>query len=78
MQNGGGYIGVQWIGYEVATGKQTGMGALVLQGYGNTGKEMECGGCSGTYTVPDDQPGHPVLAGLPASLTSHRRPPCRA
>jgi hypothetical protein len=69
VQNGGGYIGVQWLGYEAATGQQTGMGALVLQGYGNTGKEQECGGCSMTYSAVTGQSAHPLLAGLPASFT---------
>ena len=69
VQNGGGYIGVQWIGYEAAVGKQTGMGGLVLQGYGNTGKEQECGSCSVTYNTIAQQAGHQVLAGLPASFT---------
>jgi hypothetical protein len=69
VQNGGGYIGVQWIGYEAAVGKQTGMGGLVLQGYGNTGKEQECGSCSVIYTAIAQQASHQVLAGLPASFT---------
>lgn len=69
VQNGGGYLGVQWNGYEAAVGKQAGMGNLVLQGYGNTGKEQECGSCSVTYNTVAGQAGHPVLAGLPASFS---------
>jgi hypothetical protein len=69
VQNGGGYLGVQWNGYEAAVGLQTGIGGLVLQGFGNTGKEQECGPCSVTYNVVAGQAGHPVLAGLPASFT---------
>ena len=69
VHDGGGYIAVQWNGYEAAVGKQAGMGNLVLQGYGNTGKEQECGNCSVTYNMLAGQAGHPVLAGLPASFT---------
>jgi hypothetical protein len=69
VHNGGGYIGNQWIGYEAAIGQQTGIPNLVLQGYGNSGKEQECGNCSVTYTAASGQASHPLLAGLPASFT---------
>ena len=70
VQNGGGFVGAQWNGYE-ATVSQTAMPNLVLQTYGFTGKEQECGGtnCRATYSSVPSQAGHPVLRGIPSPFT---------
>lgn len=68
VQNGGGFVGSEWNGYEASMGKQTGMPNLVLHGYSTSGKEQDCGRCSVTYSAVAPQAGHPVLAGLPASF----------
>jgi hypothetical protein len=67
VQNGGGFVAGQWNGYE-ATVSQKAMPNLVLQGYGLTGKEMECASCDVTYTTVAGQEGHPVLRGIPSSI----------
>lgn len=63
VQNGGGFIGTAWDGYELSHG-QAGMPDLVLQGTGTT-----CGQCIITYSVAQGQQDHPLLAGIPASFT---------
>jgi hypothetical protein len=70
VQNGGGFVGGQWNGYE-ATVSQTAMPNLVLQTYGFTGREGECAGalCHPIYSTIASQAGHPVLRGVPASFT---------
>ena len=65
VQNGGGFIGAAWNGYE-ATVSQKSMPELVLQGTGRT-----CGQCIITYNVVQGQETHPVLSGMPASFTFH-------
>jgi hypothetical protein len=71
VQNGGGFVGTQWIGYELKIGQQPSMPNLVLLGYGGSpsGPEQDCFACSVTYTKVAGQEGHPVLAGLPNSFT---------
>jgi hypothetical protein len=64
VQNGGGFIGATWNGYEAIRGTQKGMPELVLQGTGSN-----CGQCIITYNVVQGQETHPVLAGIPASFT---------
>lgn len=66
VQNGGGFIGSQWNGYERATGQQVDMNDLVLQLWPFPDN---CGGCTMTWTVVSGQEGHPVLAGIPGSFT---------
>jgi len=63
VQNGGGFIGATWNGYE-ATVSQRSMPELVLQGTG-----ANCGQCVITYNVVQGQESHPVLAGIPATFT---------
>jgi MBG domain/Thrombospondin type 3 repeat len=63
VQNGGGFIGASWNGYE-ATVSQRGMPELVLQGTG-----ANCGQCVITYNVVQGQESHPVLAGIPSTFT---------
>jgi hypothetical protein len=63
VQNGGGFIGASWNGYE-ATVSQRSMPELVLQGTG-----PNCGQCVITYNVVQGQESHPVLAGIPATFT---------
>jgi hypothetical protein len=64
VQNGGGFIGAAWNGYEATFGAQKGMPELVLQGTG-----ANCGQCIITYNVVQAQESHPVLAGIPATFT---------
>jgi hypothetical protein len=69
VQNGGGFVGGRWDGYEV----QPGLADLVLSSAAQTadpdGPERNCAACQVTYeTLPAGQD-HPVLAGLPASFT---------
>src|SRR4051812_33192137 len=64
VQNGGGYIGATWNGYEATFGTQKGMPELVLQGTG-----PNCGQCIITYNVVAGQEAHPLLAGIPATFT---------
>jgi hypothetical protein len=68
VQQGGGFIGAQWNGYEEASGQQTGMTELVLLGVGDANSDS-CGLCNVTYSVVPGRESHPVLAGLPASFT---------
>jgi hypothetical protein len=69
VQNGGGFVAAQWNGYE-ATVSQKAMPNLVLQTYGSTGKELDCGtNCDRTYTTVVGQEGHPVLRGVPSPFT---------
>jgi hypothetical protein len=69
VQNGGGFVGNQWNGYEATLG-QKGMPDLVLQTYGLTGKELECGNnCERTYTTVAGQESHTVLKGIPSPFT---------
>ena len=70
VQNGGGFVGGQWNGYEATVG-QTAMPNLVLQTYGFTGREGECAGalCHPIYSTIASQAGHPVLRGVPSSFT---------
>jgi hypothetical protein len=68
VNNGGGFVGAQWNGYEEVVGQQTGMGQLVLLGTGGPESDS-CGFCDITYTTVPGQESHPVLAGLPAAFT---------
>ena len=68
MENGGGFVGAQWNGYEELIGQQTGMPELVLLGTGEAESDM-CGMCDVTYSVVAGQESHPLLAGLPSSFT---------
>jgi hypothetical protein len=63
VQNGGGFIGAAWNGYE-ATVSQRSIPELVLQGTG-----ANCGQCVITYNVVQGQERHPVLAGIPSTFT---------
>jgi len=66
VQNGGGFIGSQWNGFERAIGQQTAMNDLVLQLWPFPDN---CGGCTMTWTVVPGQESHPVLAGVPSPFT---------
>ena len=70
VQNGGGFIAGQWNGYEATVGQKA-MPNLVLQTYGTTTKEAECGGatCRPTYTTVKGQEGHTLLRGIPSPFT---------
>ncbi len=68
VNNGGGFVGAQWNGYEEQAFQQTGMSELVLLGVGALESDS-CGLCDITYTTVSGQEGHPVLGGLPASFT---------
>jgi hypothetical protein len=67
VQNGGGYIGARWGGYEV----QPELTNLVLQNMGHdpSGPEQNCGACQVTYEKLPAGEGHALLAGIPASFT---------
>jgi hypothetical protein len=67
VQNGGGFVGAQWNGYD----QQPHMSNLILQGAGfdPAGPEQNCSGCTMTYERLPAGVGHPVLEGLPASFT---------
>lgn len=70
VQNGGGFVGAQWNGYEFKVSQQRQMLNLVLLGYGGgNGPEQDCFACEVTYSAVAGQEGHPVLAGLPRSFT---------
>lgn len=76
VQNGGGFVGAQWNGYELALFRQVDMPDLVLLGLGGrmdtpeeTYPEKNCGFCQITYEAVAGQESHPVLAGLPSSFT---------
>lgn len=70
VQNGGGFVGAQWNGYEFKVSQQRLMPNLVLLGYGGgNGPEQDCFACAITYTMVAGQEGHPLLAGLPRSFT---------
>lgn len=68
VNNGGGFVGAQWNGYEELAGQQTGMPELVLLGVGDAASDA-CGSCDITYTTVAGQESHPLLAGLPSSFT---------
>ena len=68
VNNGGGFIGSQWNGYEEVAGQQTGMSDLVLLGTGAPGSDS-CGLCDVTYTTVAGQENHPVLVGIPSPFT---------
>ncbi len=68
VNNGGGFVGAQWNGYEELVGQQTGMPELVLLGVGDATSDA-CGPCDVTYTTVAGQENHPVLAELPSSFT---------
>jgi MBG domain/Thrombospondin type 3 repeat len=70
VNNGGGFIGAQWNGYEEVLGQQVDMSDLVLQGLGDANAD-NCGACDVTYTTVAGQGGHPVLEGIPSSFTFH-------
>jgi hypothetical protein len=67
VQNGGGFVGSQWSGYE----PQPNLDDLTLQsaGFDPSGPEQNCGGCTVRYEQLAAGAGHPVLAGLPASFS---------
>jgi hypothetical protein len=71
VQNGGGYIGGQYNGYESLS--QPDMAELILQSMGGNpdGQEQSCSGCDVTYQAVAGQESHPVLAGLPSSFVFH-------
>ena len=66
VNNGGGFIGAQWNGYERVQGSQPGLNELVLQTWPGP---ANCGPCTITYATVAGQVGHPVLAGIPNSFT---------
>ena len=70
VNNGGGFIGAQWNGYEEGVGQQTDMTDLVLQGMMDEQGD-NCADCDVTYTAVAGQESHPVLAGIPSSFTFH-------
>jgi hypothetical protein len=68
VQNGGGFIGSQWNGYELTFGAQNQMPDLVLQAYGGPAED-NCAYCLVTFSTVAGQESHPVLAGIPSSFT---------
>ena len=68
VNDGGGFVGAQWNGYEELAGQQTGMPELVLLGMGEAESD-NCGMCNVTYSAVSGQESHPVLEGLPSSFT---------
>jgi hypothetical protein len=68
VQEGGGFIGAQWNGFEQKNGMQVDMADLVLQLW-PSGDSDNCTGCTMTWTVVSGQETHPVLAGVPSSFT---------
>ena len=62
VQNGGGFIGAQWNGFEYTPA----MADLVLQTAGGMpdGPEQNCAACQVNYTAVAGQENHPVLDGL--------------
>ncbi len=72
VQNGGGFIGAQWNGYENRSGGLGSMANLVLLGYGGgNGPEQDCFACDVSFSTVAGQESHPVLRGLPRSFTFH-------
>lgn len=76
VQNGGGFVGGQWLGYEeYYLQTQVNMSDLVLLSFyedrfgNNYSPQTVCFNCSVTYTVVPGQESHPVLAGIPSSFT---------
>jgi hypothetical protein len=67
VQNGGGFIGAQWNGFELAQGRQQLMRDLILQGWASPSSENH-GGLT-TFNVVAGQQSHPVLAGVPGTFT---------
>jgi len=65
VQNGGGFVGAQWNGYE----PQANLASLVLQGQGWDPSDQNCAGCTVTYERLPAGVGHPILEGLPASFS---------
>lgn len=69
VQNGGGFVGARWDGYDV----QPELANLVLSRAAQTGDpngpERNCAACQVTYETLPAGEGHPVLAGLPASFS---------
>ena len=63
---GGGYVGGQWNGFEVATGLLLDMDDLVLQLWPYPDNCVEC---SMTWTVVPGMGDHPMLVGIPESFT---------
>jgi hypothetical protein len=70
VENGGGFVGGQWNGFE-ATAGQKGMPNLVLQGYGGSALDMNCAGvkCVITYSTVPGQESHPVVSGIPSPFS---------
>ena len=66
VQNGGGYIGTQWLGYERAQGWTGGMLDVVLSSWPGPGN---CAACAVTYSVVPGAESHPLLAGIPSSFS---------
>jgi MBG domain len=71
VQNGGGYIGGQYNGYERLS--EPDMAELILQSMGNNseGPEQSCSQCDIQYQTVSGQESHPILAGLPSSFVFH-------
>jgi hypothetical protein len=67
VQNGGGFVGSQWDGYET----QLDLRDLVLldMGFDPNGPEHNCSACTVTLERLPAGEGHPVLEGLPASFS---------
>jgi hypothetical protein len=68
VQNGGGFVGSQWNGYEHVSGAQIQMPDLVLQAYGGSAED-NCAYCLVTFSTVGGQESHPVLADVPSSFT---------
>ena len=65
VREGGGFIGEQFNGYELANGKQVDMADLVLQSWPHPDN---CNECYMTWTVVPGQEDHPMLTGIPSSF----------
>lgn len=65
VQNGGIFVGGQWLGYEQSQGTQVNMPDLVLQTWGTNNHSST----TPTYTTVGGQAGHPVLTGIPSPFT---------
>jgi hypothetical protein len=68
VQNGGGFIGSQWNGYEVVQGRHQQMRDLILQTWA-TAQSENSGLSNRTYSVVPGKESHPVLIGVPATFS---------
>ena len=70
VRSGGGYVGGQWNGYEVYKGLLLYMDDLVLQLWDQEQLDSDnCKDCMMTWKVVSEQGGHPVLDGIPPTVT---------